>query len=464
MNLRGLRMEEFEIDDFEKLYAVTSAEINSPEEVNNETFKDIDFNNISTLASFKKNNSRFFSDKYRLSEEKDMNYYVIPVTLKQRVRSGNEEFTIDQKSYVITDSAGYGLFIVMNNGILMRTAELEEQLEIAEARYKEYLEKGIISREDLRAPFNVNNLDEAMELIDNQGFTLSDTQKIIDEKMRENGIVLLDDAKANDLGEERLEPGEELEIDERRARAEASMAGISPNMLEMLAEKYGCRVDQLSFRKIDDYERLDEDTGINARMYRGKVIALRINYGFQQRYFVINSETGDRIKLQRGEIETGNIPELEDYFKYPLTRSNGKEDTSRPLSYDSSTGPSYITYLDVNGNVKEAKYINNGKADDMLREERQRYIAEVAEADKVLSYAIDAYQKENTQENWLRVKDAMSKRIQVDKKYRVLERQKENTINTLDETINETLEKHGPPEKQRSRDDEEDEWFTRSRF
>ena len=156
---------------------------------------------------------------------------------------------------------------------------------------------------------------------------------------------------------------------------------------------------------------------------------------------------------------------LEDYFKFPLTRSNGKEDTSRPLAWDSVTGPSYITYLDVYGNVKEAKYINNGKADDMLRDERQRYIAEVAEADKILSNAIDIYQKENTQENWLRVKDAMSKRIQVDKKYRVLENQKENTINTLKETVDETLDKYGRPKrKERTReDDDEDEWFTRGR-
>ena len=72
------------------------------------------------------------------------------------------------------------------------------------------------------------------------------------------------------------------------------------------------------------------------------------------------------------------------------------------------------------------------------------------------------YQKENTQENWLRVKDAMRKRIQIDKKYRVLEKQKENTIGTLDETINETLEKYGRPEKEKSRDDEDD-WFTKER-
>ena len=56
----------------------------------------------------------------------------------------------------------------------------------------------------------------------------------------------------------------------------------------------------------------------------------------------------------------------------------------------------------------------------------------------------------------------MRKRIQIDKKYRVLEKQKENTIGTLDETINETLEKYGRPEKEKSRDDEDD-WFTKER-
>ena len=456
-------MEDFEIDDFEKLYAITSAELNSPEEIDENTFNYINFDKISNLAEFKRNNKNLFSDKYHMSNEKDMNYYVIPIILKQRVRNGDEEITIDQNSYLITDSSGYGLFILMENGVLMKTAELEEQLKIAEIRYKEYLSKNIISMNDIREDFEVTDIDKAMKLIEEKELTLSSVQKLVDEKMRAKGIVLPENKEGvNTLSEERLEPGEELELDESRTRAEASSLGISANMLEMLDQKYGVRVDQLSFRKIDDYERLQEDTGIDARLYRGKTIALRINYGFQQRYFVVNSQTGEQIKLHRGEIETGNIPELEDYFKYPLTRSNGKEDTSRPLSYDKTTGPSYITYLDVYGNVKEAKYINNGKEDDMLREERQRYIAEVAEADKVLSDTIDIYQKENTQENWLRVKDAMRKRIQIDKKYRVLEKQKENTIGTLDETINETLEKYGRPEKEKSRDDEDD-WFTKER-
>lgn len=461
-------MEDFEIDDFEKLYAITSAELNSPEEVNDITFKDIDFDKISNLAKFKKDNPNLFIEKYRNPEELDMYYYVIPVTVQQRVRSGNEEFSIDKKSYVLTDARGSALYIVMENGILVTSAELEEQLRIAEQRYKAYIDKGIISKKDITDQFSLHDINSVMELINEKQITLDDVQKIVDEKMREHGIVLQENNSSKsekEQGEERLDPGEELELNEGRTRAEASACGISQNMLEMLAQQYRCRVDQLSFRKVDDYERLEEDTGINARMYRGKTIALRINYGFQQRYFLVNSENGNQIKLQRGEIETGNIPELEDYFKFPLTRSNGKEDTSRPLAWDSVTGPSYITYLDVYGNVKEAKYINNGKADDMLRDERQRYIAEVAEADKILSNAIDIYQKENTQENWLRVKDAMSKRVQVDKKYRVLENQKENTINTLKETVDETLDKYGRPKrKERTReDDDEDEWFTRGR-
>ena len=461
-------MEDFEIDDFEKLYAITSAELNSTEEVNDISFKDIDFDKISNLAKFKKDNPNLFIEKYRNPEELDMYYYVIPVTVQKRVRSGNEEFSIDKKSYVLTDARGSALYIVMENGILVTSAELEEQLRIAEQRYKAYIDKGIISKKDITDQFSLHDINSVMELINEKQITLDDVQKIVDEKMREHGIVFQENnsnKSEKEQGEERLDPGEELELNEGRTRAEASACGISQNMLEMLAQQYGCRVDQLSFRKVDDYERLEEDTGINARMYRGKTIALRINYGFQQRYFLVNSENGNQIKLQRGEIETGNIPELEDYFKFPLTRSNGKEDTSRPLAWDSVTGPSYITYLDVYGNVKEAKYINNGKADDMLRDERQRYIAEVAEADKILSNAIDIYQKENTQENWLRVKDAMSKRIQVDKKYRVLENQKENTINTLKETVDETLDKYGRPKrKERTReDDDEDEWFTRGR-
>ena len=461
-------MEEFEIDDFEKLYALTSAELYSSEEVNDITFEDINFDRISNLAKFKIDHPELFDEKHREPGELDMYYYIIPVTVQQRVRSGNEEISIDKESYVLTDARGCALFIIMEDGVLVTSAELGEQLRVATQRYKAYIDKGIISEKDITDQFSLHNVNSAMELINEKGLTLDDVQKIVDERMKEHGIVLPENDSnkpQQEQGDERLEPGEELELNEGRTRSEANACGISQNMLEMLAQQYGCRVDQISFRRIDDYERLENDTGINARMYRGKTIALRINYGFQQRYFLVNSETGAQMKLQRGAIETGDIPELRDYFKFPLTRSNGKEDTSRPLAWDSVTGPSYITYLDVNGNVKEAEYINNGKADDMLRDERQRYIAEVAEADKALASAIDVYQKENTQENWLRVKDAMSKRIQVDKKYRVLENQKQNTIDTLEETLDETLDKYGRPKRQeRTReDDEEDEWFTRGR-
>ena len=124
-------MEDFEIDDFEKLYAITSAELNSPEEVNDISFKDIDFDKISNLAKFKKDNPNLFIEKYRNPEELDMYYYVIPVTVQQRVRSGNEEFSIDKKSYVLTDARGSALYIVMENGILVTSAELEEQLIIS---------------------------------------------------------------------------------------------------------------------------------------------------------------------------------------------------------------------------------------------------------------------------------------------------------------------------------------------
>lgn len=461
-------MEDFKMDKFQKLYAMASAQINSIEEVNSNTFEEeVDFDNILTLSEFKKNNSKLFKNKKVQSDYLNY-YYIIPVTLQQRVRNGNEEILIDKKANILTDPNGYALFVIMDNGIIFRSAEFDEQLEIAEIRYKEYLDGGAISKDDIREQFEVNSLDEAMELIENQNFTLPDVQRMIDEKMKNQGIIIYEDLSkpqgSNDeLGEERLEPGEELELLERRARGEASILGISPQVLEMIAERYSCRIDQISFRLVDDYERFEEDTGLNLRMYRGKVVAVRVTYGYQQKYYAINSETGAQFNLQRGAIETGEIPELADYFTRPSPWSDGRENTSRSLTKDSSTYRSYITTLDSYGNVTEAKYINNGKDDDMVKEERQRYIAEVREADEILQDRIDVYQKDNTQENWLRVKDAMDKRILVDKKYRVLERQKENTIRTLDETIDETLDKYGPPKKERNRDDEEDEWFERGR-
>ena len=100
------------------------------------------------------------------------------------------------------------------------------------------------------------------------------------------------------------------------------------------------------------------------------------------------------------------------------------------------------------------KYINNGKQNDMLKEERERYITEVAEANERLKAAIDEYQNDNIQDNWLRVKSAMRERIRIDKKYEVLANQKRVTIDTLEETKDETLRKEGRPRR-----DDEDEWY-----
>ena len=122
-------------------------------------------------------------------------------------------------------------------------------------------------------------------------------------------------------------------------------------------------------------------------------------------------------------------------------------ESGKPLRYDESRD--YTTYIDQYGDVKEEKYINNGKQKDMIREERERYLAEVEEADKRLADAIDEYQKIATRENYLKVKNIIQEKVDIDNKYNALSEQKEITEKTKENT-----------EKAIGKDlDDDDDWF-----
>lgn len=368
---------EFDIDDFEKLYVITLAEENSFAEIGNGKFNENDFDKICNLAKYKlEHQEQFYGDDKNIKAD-DVNYYMIPRKVKQIVRYDNQEREIEKEAYLIIDSAGNSLCLLVDD-VQIPTSDF-----IVKAN--EGLEK---------TPREVSKAEEKLE-------------------------------------------------------KEMQDIGISVDVIDMLAQRYGCRKDQISLRKIENLEKIQEDIGINLKSERGKVIAIRIDYGFQKRYYLINSETGERYRTYRED--NGSIEEVKDYFRYPKR----KGEDSKPLRKDEKR--SYITYLDVNGNIKEMKYINNGKNNDMLKEERERYIAEVSEADNVLKNTIDEYQKDNTQENWLRVKSAMKARILVDKKYNVLENQRKVTEGTLEEAKDETLRKVGKP---KDRELQDDDWYT----
>ena len=96
----------------------------------------------------------------------------------------------------------------------------------------------------------------------------------------------------------------------------------------------------------------------------------------------------------------------------------------------------------------------------MAKDERERFIAEVALADKELSEAIKEYQKVDpskqpdlAREKWKDVSQAMAKRVAIDRKYDALRNQREVTALTLVSALVQTIGEVGTPGKIREREE-----------
>lgn len=177
------------------------------------------------------------------------------------------------------------------------------------------------------------------------------------------------------------------------------------------------------------------------------------------RLYLANTKTGQRIEIRDKRRE--NVEDAEQLFKY---RWRPGLDTNVPMKKprEREGQITYMTYVDKNGELKEARYINNGKQIDLSIEERERYLAEAREADEVLRDAIEEHEKTPTLESHLRVKDAMEKRVAVDKKYDVLEKQKEVSKDSILNS-KEIVEDDDGKSFNRAHDDEDDEWGPWSR-
>ena len=88
----------------------------------------------------------------------------------------------------------------------------------------------------------------------------------------------------------------------------------------------------------------------------------------------------------------------------------------------------------ISNELIQQKYINNGKKQDMLRDERERYLTEVGEADKRLAEAIEEYQKHSTHENYQKVREIIQQKVDIDNKYNALDEQREVTEKTKENT------------------------------
>ena len=404
-------MEDYEIDEFEKLYVLSVAELNSSVEISDRTFDEKNFDRICNLAKFKKDHPEMFDKENQKIIDDDMNYYVIPRIIKQKIRNGDEEIVVEKEAYVLIDSSGNNIGLILENGDILRKENEKE----------------------------VTKKSQELNLEENQDEIQEETQetKALEETNNEEDkeIDTINNTVRNN--------------NKSRVYEEAEAIGISQEIIDSISKKRNCRVDQINIRKIENLEKIKEDTGLELKQYREKIVALRINYGSEYRYYIVNSETGEFFNPRPMEANREDIPEVEDYFKY---RFRPGVEESRPLR--TNEGTSYMSYLGSNGEIKSMRYLNNGKEDDMVKEEREKYLAEVEKANNVLAEAIDEYQNVNSYENWLKVKSAMKARVYVDKKYNVLENQKEVTKDTLKETADETLVKYGNSKKDEKEEDD----------
>lgn len=428
--------EEFKIDDFEKLFIIASAKINAAGEVDNETYNPDDFDEICNFAEFKMKHPELFDEKTVKPNQKDLNFYTIPITLGM----GDNKI----KSYVLVDNVANGLYIVLPNGSVIPAQELKNLTNI-----QTFLNKGALNEEEINELLKGNNgIKGIAEMIEQDELDIILFKERAAAKVKSKGLDLEELLKDNEVEEnkEELEESEELEEEkkeeelERETEEEVKRAGIDFDIVKSIAAAKGCQVYQISIRELYRPEIIKERLGKDLDHHRGNLAIARINYGFKEEMIVVDKNNGNILVDNRKydhEI-TDLVPKWPHGTKMPIKKDEGR---------------SYITYINEYGNVKETKYLNNGKYIDMSKEEREKFIAEVQIVNEELSDAIEEYQKNNTMENWKKVRKAMAQRIALDKKYGVLSNQKELTIKTLGSTIDETIGEVGKPKKLREKEE-----------
>ena len=238
----------------------------------------------------------------------------------------------------------------------MQSKQLENAIDNALEEYKEEISQGLLSRTEIKRRFEISTISEIDDVIEDGEFSLEDVQDIVDRIAEEKGIVKKQtiarrkedelvnrddrdkakDDKIEELSEEETKENGNKELDEvqveEEAKTKSTETGISANVVAMLATRFGCSPEQIDFRKIENYQKLQEDTGIKVtNQERGDIWAIRIRRGLlPDRYHIIDAGTGEILKPNKGEISTGNIEEAKDYFKYRLRRG----ENAKPLRRD----------------------------------------------------------------------------------------------------------------------------------
>lgn len=453
-----LSNEDVKIDEFEKLYVITAAMLNNPEIFDENAYNPENFDRICNFAEYKLEHQHLFKGARKQPNSKDMSFYTIPITV---VIAGKEE-----ECYVSMDSNMNALHIILPNGNVIPTDTLKNLTDI-----QTFVDAGALTEEEAQRLLNgAGNVDDIARMIEEDELDIILIREKAMALIREKGLdpeAILKEAREKDLAqdekeEEELAEEEELTDEEKDKEAieDAERAGFEFDIIQAIAAQKGCKVHQIRLRELYREDIIKERTGKDLKEFKGRVAIARITYGFKEEMVLVDKTNGRILSDDRRHDH-----ELEDLVpKWP-------RGTKMPIRKDE--GRSYITYIDKNGAVKETKFLNNGKKIDMSKEERERFLAEVAEADKRLSEAITEYQSIDAnkdpklaQEKWKNVSKAMAERIAIDKKYDALRNQREVTATTLLATIAQTIGEVGLPghirirkenvREEASRDDDED--------
>ena len=490
-------LEQIKVDEFEKIYITTAAQSASPinEQVPEEKMGDV--KNLAEHQLSKRDKTETISVKEQEKLKTASNFYLIPHTVNYRYNVGNIEQKTDMDIYTINDVEGHSLYTIIDNENISISSSFKDKIKkYLEKNYIYEVQAGVLDVDEVVEHFTPRNMDDLYDMLsDEKIISMRFLPDRIDEYAQDKGIDVKDvenselqrnsfendydldeveqagtngnnESKDNNKSELEKDEGETLEESEiipdkvrdgaavRLREDEEEKDEKVETYVEKIARLNHVKPAVVNTRVVENFEKVQEDTGIPLKgLYpRGEVIAVRIPYKLGYRTFLVEKSTGMTIdgkgRMDRKLGKLYDFDEIEDYFRYDLRDGHDGGENGKPLREDE--GRDYTTYLDENGEIKEEKFINNGKEKDMLREERSRYLIEVADADNRLKEAIDAYQKKATHENYQRVKEIIAEKVEIDNRYNALDEQREVTEKTKENTERVI---------QRDLDDDDDEWY-----
>lgn len=433
--LRFLSDDEVKIDEFEKLYVITAAIMNNPEIFDDNSYDPENFDKICNFAEYKLEHQHLFKGTRKQPNSKDLSFYTIPITV---TLNGQEV-----ECYVSMDANMNALHIILPNGNVIATDSLKDLTDI-----QILVDAGALTDEEAQRLLNGDgSIDDIARMIEEDELDILLIREKAMALVREKGLdpeAIIKEAREKDLAKDEKE--EELQEEEKSeeemdkdAIEDAERSGFEFSILDALAKQKGCKLHQIRLRELYRDDIVKERIGKELKQYKGRLAIARITYGFKEEMVIVDKTNGRILSDDRRHDH-----ELEDLVpKWP-------RGTRMPIRKDE--GRSYITYIDRNGAVKETKFLNNGKKIDMSKDERERFLAEVALADKELSDAISEYQSIDASKQpdlalakWKEVNKAMANRIAIDKKYDALRNQKEVTVATLLATVAQTVGELGVP-------------------